>query len=222
MSGHEHTWLPYIHGCSKCGQLELLDSAAQQLQRYELSNAIPDFPRMVKYDKGFYVRFDDVVTLLRATAEPTKHYVIDHTPPTSIAVEIEVIKPIEKDESSEPLGTCDKCFDGIRDATYFHPKANGCRNWKRSEPMATTPSNEGEKSPEEHFFDARAPFHWNKSDVLKIMREYRSEAAPAPSVEALFGRAMIILKALKLAVDWELAPVIKREIAAICTEFEKL
>ena len=36
----------------------------------------------------------------------------------------------------------------------------------------------------------------------------------------LFGRAMIVLKGLNLAVDWELAPAIKKEIAEICKEFE--
>ena len=31
---------------------------------------------------------------------------------------------------------------------------------------------EENKSAVEHFFDARAPFHWNKGDVLRIMVEY--------------------------------------------------
>lgn len=38
--------------------------------------------------------------------------------------------------------------------------------------------------------------------------------------QELFGRAMAVLKGLNLAVDWELAPSIKKEIADICAEFE--
>jgi hypothetical protein len=46
----------------------------------------------------------------------------------------------------------------------------------------------------------------------------------SPSVEpprALLAKAMIVLKGLDLAVDWELAPSIKREIHSLCEEYEK-
>jgi hypothetical protein len=47
------------------------------------------------------------------------------------------------------------------------------------------------------------------------------ELADRPSTpHDLFGRAMVILKGLSLSVEWELAPSIKKEIDAICKEFE--
>ena len=47
-----------------------------------------------------------------------------------------------------------------------------------------------------------------------------SLAASQPPGDPLFGRAMVVLKALQLSVKWELAPEIKGEIWAICEEFE--
>lgn len=38
--------------------------------------------------------------------------------------------------------------------------------------------------------------------------------------DKLFGRAMTVLKGLSMAVEWELAPAIMKEIDAICAEFE--
>jgi hypothetical protein len=40
----------------------------------------------------------------------------------------------------------------------------------------TPPDEEGAKSDAEHFFDAEAPFHWSKADVLRIMEQYRLKA----------------------------------------------
>ena len=74
-----------------------------------------------------------------------------------------------------------------------------------------TPSSQG------HFRRATPhDFDW----YMEFAREVEA-ALLRPHVQSeLFGRAMVVLKGLSLAVEWELHPSIKKEIDAICAEFE--
>jgi hypothetical protein len=100
------------------------------------------------------------------------------------APQIEALREWERDMGK--LASCSEAnafIDGFEAARVEGPSRPTCSTDSPHEahtfggrPIQYCPGTEAEKSPEEHFFDARAPFHWNKSDVLKIMREWRAGA----------------------------------------------